>query len=65
MHILALSMKAVGVSPLVTLSIARSMNKEADFASRHMFQDGKLSSNKNFLILFNEQFPVEQGFNLT
>ena len=64
MRTLALAMKAAGVSPLITLSIAGSSNKEADFASRHIFLNGKMRSNTNFLILFNKQFPTEQGFNL-
>ena len=64
MRILALAMKAAGVSPLITLSIAGSSNKEADFASRHIFSNGKCLSNHAFLHLFNTQFPTKQGCNL-
>ena len=64
MRTLALAMKAAGVSPLLTLSIAGSSNKEDDFASRHIFLNERIRSNINFLTLFNKQFPTTQGFDL-
>ena len=54
MRLLALAMKAAEVSTLLTLSIAGSSNKEAEFASRHMFTKGRMHSNIDFLTLFNK-----------
>ena len=64
MRILALAMKAAGVSPLISLSIAGSSNTEADFASRHIFANGTMRSNLDFLTLFNLTFPTMQGHDL-
>ena len=64
MRILAIIINIAGVTPLITLSIAGSDNKEADYATRHMRSNNRLLTDLNFLNNFNNAFPHKQGYDL-
>ena len=64
MRILSIIIYIVGVTPLITLSIAGSDNKEADFTTRHMRINNCLLIDIKFLTNFNNTFPSKQGYDL-
>ena len=63
-RVIALVLKAADASPLLSYSITGVDNKEADFVSRHVQQDGKPYSKQKLLTDFNNMFPNSQGFTL-
>lgn len=48
-RIITIIFKAVDASPILSFSISRADNKEADFASRHFKQDRTLFDNNKLL----------------
>ena len=64
MRILAIIIHIAGVTPLISLSIAGSDNKEADYTTRHMKVNNRFLTDYEFLTNFNHAFPHSQGYNL-
>jgi len=64
MRILAIIINIAGVTPLISLSIAGSDNREADYTTRHMRINNRLLTDIKFLTNFNNTFPHKHGYNL-